>query len=121
MLVDTDILIDFLRGLPASKAFIMENKDDILFSAITEAELLSGKKCDEPREKERTIHLLGLFEKIPVDNPLVQTAGDLRRRYGIETPDSIIAASALHTGSILITRNIRHFNKIEGLVVQRPY
>ncbi len=121
ILVDTDVLIDFLRGLPASKAFIMENKDEISFSAITEAELLSGKKCDDAREKERTIHLLSFFEKVPVDNPLVQIAGDLRRKYGIETPDSIIAASALYTDATLVTRNIKHFERLPGLKVKKPY
>ena len=120
-LLDTDIFIDFLRGLPQAERFILACGDSILFSSITEAELLSGKKCENQREREHVLHLLSQFEKVPVDNPLVQIAGDLRRKYGMEIPDAIIAASAITEQVTLITRNIGDFKRITGLHVERPY
>jgi predicted nucleic acid-binding protein len=44
--------------------------------------------------------------------------GDL---YKIKTPDAIIAATALATESIIITRNTKDFGKIEGLEAINPY
>ena len=121
ILVDTDIFIDFFRGFEGSIRFIMNHKDDITFSAITEGELLSGKICDDFNEREHVFHLLSQFEKIPVDNPLIQVAGDIRRTYGLELPDAIIAASAIVRDSVLITRNTKDFEKIKDLKIQKPY
>ena len=73
------------------------------------------------KEREKVYHLLSMFEKIPVDNPLVQTAGEIRRIYGLDIPDALIAASALATDSILITRNIKDFGKVKELKVHKPY
>ena len=120
-LVDTDIFIDFFRGVSGAVAFLQENADHVLFSAITEAELLSGNICEDPREEEKVLHVLAQFEKIPVDNPLVQVAGKIRRKYHVELPDALIAASALSYQLILITRNVKDFQKIRELKVERPY
>ena len=120
-LVDTDIFIDFFQGVPEAVMFFHDNFDHIFFSAITEAELLSGKVCDDPREEEKVIHILAQFEKIPVDNPLVQVAGKIRRKYKVELPDALIAASAFSYNLVLVTRNIDDFRKIQELEIKKPY
>ena len=120
-LIDTDIFIDFFRGVPEAATFLQEHVQDIIFSAITEAELLSGQVCNDVQEKEKVFHLLSQFEKIAVDNLLVQVAGDIRRKYGLEIPDAIIAASAFVSDSVLITRNINHFEKVKEIKVKKPY
>ncbi len=119
-LIDTDIFIDFLRGSKEALNFI-KKESEISFSAITEAELLSGNACNNPREMEKVIHLLAQFEKVPAGNPLVQVAGNLRRVYGLELPDAIIAASAIVTNSVLITRNIKDFKDVKELKFEKPY
>ena len=120
-LVDTDIFIDFFRGVEAAQTFFLEHAGEILFSALTEAELLSGKECNNPEKREKILHFLSQFEKIPVDNPLVQTAGDFRRRYGLHLPDALIASSAFLSEATLITRNIEDFQKIPLLKIQKPF
>lgn len=120
-LLDTDIFIDFLRGTSYAHAFIERHADEIIFAAITEAELLSGKMCNNSRERENLLHFLSQFEKIPLDNPLVQIAGDLRRTYTIEMPDAIIAATALVVNATLVTRNKKDFEKIKELIIEVPY
>ena len=121
IVLDTDIFVDFMRGSPEAIRFFDECTEDITFSAITEAELLSGKVCVNPQKKENVFHLLSQFEKIPVGNPLVQVAGDFWRKYGIEVPDAIIAATAFITGSILFTRNLKDFERVREIKVEKPY
>jgi predicted nucleic acid-binding protein len=41
--------------------------------------------------------------------------------HGLLIPDALIAATALELGLTLCTKNIRHFQMIEGLEVSRPY
>ena len=118
-LLDTDIFIDFFHGIPGAVALM--NEEVIIFSAITEAELLAGQICNDPNEKEKVSHLLSQFEKIPVGNPLVQIAGDIKRIYALQLPDAIIAASAYFTDSILVTRNVKDFEKVKEIKVQKPY
>ncbi len=120
-LIDTDIFVDFFRGIPEAATFIRNSADEIVFSAVTEAELLSGRICEEPLEEEKVFHVLAQFEKIPVDNPLVQVAGKIRRKYLLELPDALIAASALSYQCTLLTRNIKDFEKVPGLLVKKPY
>jgi predicted nucleic acid-binding protein len=43
-----------------------------------------------------------------------------RRRTGIATPDALIAATALTHRIPLMTRNRRHFDRVEGLRVVTP-
>ncbi|MBI1968296.1 type II toxin-antitoxin system VapC family toxin [Candidatus Woesearchaeota archaeon] len=119
--VDTDIFIDLFRGFAPAIKFFSEHADEIVFSSITEAELLAGQICNDATEKERVLHVLGQFEKIPADNPLVQIAGEFRRKYGCEIPDALIAASAFLTASPLVTRNIADFQRIKGIMVEKPY
>jgi len=121
MIVDTDIFIDFFRGQQKAIDYFKENQDTVIFSAITEAELLSGKECDNTADREKILHFLSQFEKIPVDNPLVQIAADFRRKYAISLPDSIIAASAHVKHIQLITRNSKDFGKIHEITVKKPY
>ncbi len=119
-LVDTDIFIDLLRGFQPSITFFNE-EEEIIFSAITEAELLSGQQCKDALVREKILHFLSQFEKIPVGNPLVQIAADFRRKYSVELPDAIIAASAFVHNATLITRNVKDFQKICEIKVEKPY
>jgi len=121
IIVDTDIFIDFLRGMKYAYEFLNKNSKEIAFSALTETELLAGKECDDTKKREDILHLLSEFEKIPIGNPLAQVAGDLRRKNDIKIPDAIIAASALQEDALLVTRNAKDFEKIKELKVKKPY
>ncbi len=120
-IVDSDIFIDHLRGLKIAEEFFRENSDTISFSAISEGELFSGVDCDDREKREDLAHFLAQFDKVAVDNPLVQFAGDLKRQYRLALPDAIIAASALFLDVPLCTRNTKHFEGIKDLRVEKPY
>ena len=122
LVIDSDIFIDMLRGEKHAADFIRGiSKDGVFFSAITELELLAEKECEDDKKKEKVLHLLALFNKVVIDNKLAQMAGDIRRKYNVLAPDAIIAATALLTGSTLITRNIKDFERVKGLEVKSPY
>ena len=120
--IDTDIFIDFLRGYgPSKKWFAALDWESVLFSAVTEAELLSGADCNHPVTFKKTLAILQLALKIPVTNEVARKAGEIRRIYHLSLMDSFIAATALLNNAQLFTRNSKHFENVEGLDFRKPY
>jgi toxin FitB len=106
-LVDTDVLIDHLRG----HARLSVSPERSAISTLTRAELYAGQRADE-----RAIDLLlGTFAEIAVDRVIAEEAGRIRRTTGIGLADAAIAATAIASGRTLVTRNRRHFDGIPGL------
>lgn len=123
MLLDTNVFIDHLRGYgPAVRFFeTLQHSDNVLFSAITETELVAGQACQDPDKKEKLMHFLYRWNKIPVSNPIAVLAGDITRQFGLLVPDAIIAATALFNKAELITKNTKDFHRVPGLKVRAPY
>ena len=123
LLIDTNVFVDFLRNYPPAVDFFdgIALRDDILFSAVTEAELLAGKANDDTEKREKLLHLLYRWTKAPVANPLAREAGDISRQYGLEVPDAMIAATALSHDAELMTRNVKDFRRIPQIRVRAPY
>ncbi len=120
IVIDTDILIDLIKGVKSSRQFI-ESQDEICFSAITELELVSGKKCDDGAEREKVLSLLSSFTKIDVGNQIALLGGDIRRKSGISAQDAVIAATAISLNSELASRNKKDFSRVAGLKLKIPY
>lgn len=124
VVIDSDILVDYLRGHSNSK-FVIESVESgkmiAYISSVTESELLAGKECDTKNGASKVTKLIGLLKKIDVNNAIAQKAGEFRRRYGIEIPDAIIGATAFHQKCKVWTKNIEDFKKIEEIEVEAPY
>jgi predicted nucleic acid-binding protein len=111
VLVDTGVLIDHLRGhrrLPA-------DVERLGVSVVSRCELLAG--ADEP---ERLRRFLWPMIELALDSAIAELAGITRRRTGIVTPDALIAATALAHRVPLMTRNRRHFERVDGLRLVVP-
>ena len=120
--IDTDIFVDGLRGLPQAVSYFKKLRpEEVLFSAVTETELFAGEACNDPKKSENLSHFLALYSKVPLGNPIAETAGTFKRAYGLKTPDAIIAATAFHTSSALITRNLKDFEKVKEIEIKSPY
>ena len=120
--VDTNIIVDCLRNYSPAVDYIeslMEN--EVLFSAITESELLAGRENNDAQKREALLHFLHGWRKVEVTNAIAVRAGDMSRMCGLDIPDAIIAASALLSNSMLVTRNVKHFQKVKELRIERPY
>jgi len=112
VLVDTDVLVDHLRG----RARFDPARDRTLYSVVTRAELLAGRNVDE--EAVRT--LLAPMVEVPLDREIAEAAGRIRRLAGVALPDAVVAATALARGIPVVTRHRRHFEGARGLRVRAP-
>jgi predicted nucleic acid-binding protein len=106
LLVDTDIFIDHLRGAVELKP----GQHRLHYSVVTRAELLAGTSATEEAGR-----LLAPFRELPVNREVAERAGQIRRQCGIRLPDALIAATALHNGLALTTRNRKNFETVRGL------
>lgn len=111
VLLDTDVLVDHLRGTRELSARLAGSS----FSTITRAELYSGRQTDE-RIVDR---LLDQFEELSVDRKIAEEAGRIRRETNIRLPDALIAATAQVAKLPLHTRNTRDFGKVRRLRLHR--
>lgn len=111
VLVDTDVLIDFLRGKEKAREFMVSltGNTDIICSAITVAEIHAGMK---EQERAKTQELLDSLTIIDVTRQIAEKAGSYRRTirsHALELDDCVIAASAYLKGAALATGNAKHY------------
>ena len=118
ILIDTDVIIDHLRGIDKANQLFLQIKAKRYagyYSVITEVELLSGRNSNTLEQRRKIHRLLGIMRRVHLDRRVTEEAGKLRRTYQIALPDSIIAASAIVKHAALVTRNIAHYNMIDEL------
>ena len=121
MLIDTDVLIDFLRGLEQAKNFVASLPEQVFISAITVAELHVGVR--NAKERAALTEFLDTLDAIAVDAELAAEGGLLRRDYGkshgVGLNDALIAATVLKNRLQLVTLNAKHYPMVNNLLV--PY
>ncbi|MDQ4214852.1 type II toxin-antitoxin system VapC family toxin [Microbacterium capsulatum] len=122
-LIDTSVLIDHSRGVPAARRALFDAIDR---GALHSSEAVRAELLILIRDRELRL-IEPLLEAItwhPVDRRVAELAGELGRRWlpaynGIDAADFVIAATAIHLEAQLLTRNVKHFPMFEGLVA--PY
>ena len=126
-LLDTSILIPFLRGeedVVAKVEEYLEGFDRLSLSIITYYEILRGLKYIGNEKKLRDFEeLMDKSEIITLDREIIDKASgiyaDLKRRGElVEDADILIAASCPVEDMILVTDNEEHFRRIESLEME---
>ena len=121
ILIDTDILINFLRGTEKARDFLSASVDEatIYCSVITVAEIYAGMR---DHEQKKTEELLDSLNIIDVTREIAEKAGSYKNRIksqNFEIDDCIIAATAFSKQAVLVTGNGKHYpmTDIEKIII----
>ena len=120
ILVDTDVLIDFLRGHEQAVSFVNLESDRIILSSIVVAELYAGVRGGEGGAEQTTLEgFLSLFRVVHVTAAIARLGGlykrDYGRSHGISLADAVVAATATLENAELKTLNVKHYPMFSAL------
>jgi tRNA(fMet)-specific endonuclease VapC len=125
-MLDTDTCIRVLRDRPVSvRARFNAEADGLSISTITLGELLYGAaRSARPTEMRREVERFAArLEVLAVDADAVAHFADIRanlegRGTTIGPYDLLIAGHARSRGLIVVTGNLREFQRVDGLRVE---
>ena len=112
--IDSDVLIWHLRGerkaLNLLKRLRESGEFDLWIGAMQRAEVVFFMR---PEEESATYLFLAQFQTAPVDQQIIDKAGELYRKWnprcGTDVNDAILAATVLQTGGRIYTLNTKHY------------
>jgi predicted nucleic acid-binding protein len=123
-LLDTNILIDYIKGIPAAVTLVDGLPEPVLISIVTHIELLVNARNDS--EEEGILEFLQDFEVVELDAAVVLETARFKRhilqhtkKTKVQMPDLIIRASASVREAVIYTLNKKDFPPGEGVVY--PY
>ena len=106
LLLDTNVLIDVLRGELAALDWLRSHAAGSAISVITWIEIMVG--CRDHESTTVRTWLEG-FRHLDLDQAVAGEAVICRQQRGLKVSDAIILATARCHGLILVTRNLRDF------------
>lgn len=115
MIIDTDVLIWYLRGNEASKK-IVESNIPFSISVVTYMELVQGmKNRDEMKKFQKQIQKWNVTI-IQIDKEISSRAMFYVQEYALShsmmLADGLISATVVQNGEILLTANEKHYKFI---------
>lgn len=121
-LVDSDVLINFLKGEKEAVEIIKKLQNQPLYvSVISVGEILEGL-MDAKNKKKLTFfkEILKIVTIVNIDYTTMEKFAEIRkslRQKGllIDNFDLLIASSCLTCDLIIVTHNISHFKRVPGL------
>lgn len=120
-LVDSDILVDYLRHTEAAANYL-DSLGDWSVSVVTGLELIAGAK--DKREVAEIDLFLSAYHVVPTNPEIGQLAYNIMKAQAkandLDPCDAMIAATAIYEGLQLSTKNGKHFRNIEALEIEIP-
>ncbi|MEI6416479.1 MAG: type II toxin-antitoxin system VapC family toxin, partial [Verrucomicrobiota bacterium] len=120
-LIDTDILIDYLRDHASAVTSIENNLNDLYLSVMNVAELYQGVRND--KERKNLASMLSIFTILPITLEIATQGGTYSSKYrashGSGLADCLIAATVDLHGLTLRTLNVKHYPMLQEVEV--PY
>ncbi len=120
ILVDTDVLIDALKGRDPARTRVADGlrQDGLATTTISAFELSSGARSD--KQVQAIAALLAPMRVIPFDLDAAHAAADIRQKLEaagepIGMGDYLIAGVAVSRSLPLLTRNRKHFDRVPDL------
>lgn len=126
-LIDSDYLIDALSGIRRAKTTIERLSDQgVAVSIVSLGEVYEGAfgLSDPQSTLDDFRGFLGDFPILPISDPIMVVFARIRARLRtagqlIPDLDLLIAATAIHHDLTLVTRNLRHFERVPELWIYR--
>lgn len=119
ILIDTSVLIDYLRSnQKATSDFyrILKSGHTCYISMITHTELYAGKSIwTHKKAREELDTIMKFLEVVVCEEKISMLAGKIRATSNIFIPDAVVAATALYYDLPIATKNLKDFEKVEGL------
>ena len=120
--IDSNVVIDYMSGqLPRTAISFMNDviNETPVISIMTQIEVLGFNNAPEIETFLNEFIEASLV--IPLNDDIVKTTIEIRKKNKIKTPDAIIAATAIVLGYPLITRNTSDFKKLNSLKIIDPW
>ncbi len=120
-LIDSNVLIDFLKNKEYAVEILKGLKHyERGTSTICVGEILEGLTLK--KEKDKFARLVSLMTIYNVDLKVVVKFAEIRKKLRkdgklIDNFDLLIAATCLANDLTLITNNLKHFERVEGLKI----
>jgi len=122
MIIDTDVLIWYLRG--NEKAYqVIENSNTFFISVVTYMELVQGmRNKQELNRLRKALHIwntkiLYISEEISAKAMFYVEQHFLS--HSMALADALIGATAITYGNTLLTANDRHYKVLKDLEIKR--
>lgn len=116
--LDSTVLIDYLRGRPVtSRVRAMRGRGDVpATTAINVEEIVRGMR---PGEVDVASRLFDGLVILPVDRAAAWQAGEWRRQHAargrtLTQADCLVAATSVLAGAVLVTGNRKDFPMLEA-------
>jgi len=121
MILDTNLIVDFLRGDKRAINKINNHNEPIKITSITAFELVMGLK---EKEREQILDLINSVIVLGFNKESAIIAGDIQRQLKetgqtIDPEDCMIAGIAISNSETLTTNNIKHFSRIKNLRIEQ--
>lgn len=124
-LLDTDIVVFFLRNQKGIGEHLAKlNADDLYVSEVTVAELEYGNRCSGRYAENRELmaRFLSIVNVVPFSVSICRYASERHRLRSNGTPiadfDLLIGCAAVEKGLIMVTNNVAHFSRIDGINIE---
>ena len=124
-MLDSDSCIGILRGRTEVLARRAAERDEVVTTWVTASELFYGAAKSVQPEANAAL-VVRFLNTIPVLTPDLASArlfGEVKARLAsdgqiVADADLFIAAIALSHGATLVTGNRKHYERIQGLVIE---
>lgn len=121
-LVDTDVLIDISRGSSDAADFVDALPGEVFIGRVSAMELIVGAR----NKRDQTVieKFIGLYQIKELSDSIGKDAyrqlRKLAKSHGLTLGDALIAATAIESDLVLVSRNEKHFRPIRGLKFSKP-
>lgn len=124
-LLDTNICAYFMRGKGNVAAKFIEIGQQYLYiSEMTLGELLYGAQCsDRPLENLKAVSVFcqyvsilstaNIWHEFAIQKAFLRKKGQI-----IEDADIIIGSTAIVNNMVMVTENVKHMGRLQGIVVE---